>query len=196
MQRYSMTPEQIDLVKKLLDALWPFRRKLAGQFYGRFFELAPDTAPLTLTVVNTAGRPLLSETLRPSLGIPESDGNARRYGGRDRWLRPLRWEMGWVRECITNECCDGADRRLSTGAVDCPIHLCDNRNRDGRADNPANRGEECMLETERSENISARHYEKTGKPCPSELFSRWASKPIRAQMIKCVEDADLEASHR
>jgi len=59
--------------------------------------------------------------------------------------------MGWVRECITNECCDGADRRLSTGAVDCPIHLCDNGNRDGRADNPANRGEECMLETERSE---------------------------------------------
>ena len=64
------------------------------------------------------------------------------------------------------------------------------------ANNPANRGEECMLETERSENISARHYEKTGKPCPSELFSRWASKPIRAQMIKCVEDAELEASHR
>jgi hypothetical protein len=103
--------------------------------------------------------------------------------------------MGWVRECITNECCDGADRRLSTGAVDCPIHLCDNGNRDGRADNPANRGEECMLETERSENISARHYEKTGKPRPSKLFSRWASKPIRAQMIKCVEDAEFEASH-
>ena len=56
-------------------------------------------------------------------------------------------KMGWVRECITNECCDGADRRLSTGAVDCPIHLCDNGNRDGRADNPTNRGEECMLET-------------------------------------------------
>ena len=79
---------------------------------------------------------------------------------------------------------------------DCPIHLCDNGNRDGSADNPANRGEECMLETERSKNISARHYEKTGKPCSSELFSRWASKPIRAQMIKCVEDAELEASHR
>ena len=36
-----MTPEQIDLVRKSFDALWPFRRKLAGQFYGRFFELAP-----------------------------------------------------------------------------------------------------------------------------------------------------------
>jgi hypothetical protein len=59
----------------------------------------------------------------------------------------------------------------------------------------ANRGEEGMLETERSENVSARHYEKTGKPCSSEFFSRWASKPISAQMIKCVEEAELEASH-
>ena len=42
MQRCSMTPEQIELVRKSFDALWPFRRKLAEQFYGRFFELAPD----------------------------------------------------------------------------------------------------------------------------------------------------------
>jgi hypothetical protein len=34
-----MTPEQIDLVRKSFDALWPFRRKLAERFYGRFFEL-------------------------------------------------------------------------------------------------------------------------------------------------------------
>jgi hemoglobin-like flavoprotein len=46
MQRYPMTPEQIDLVRKSFDALWPFRRKLAEQFYGRFFELAPDTRRL------------------------------------------------------------------------------------------------------------------------------------------------------
>jgi hemoglobin-like flavoprotein len=46
MPRYSMTPEQIDLVRKSFDALWPFRRKLADQFYGRFFELAPDTRRL------------------------------------------------------------------------------------------------------------------------------------------------------
>src|SRR4029453_17576967 len=46
MQRYSMTPEQIDLVRKSFDALWPFRRKLADQFYDRFFELAPDTRRL------------------------------------------------------------------------------------------------------------------------------------------------------
>jgi hypothetical protein len=41
-----MTLEQIDLVRKSFDALWPFRRKLAEQFYGRFFELAPDTRRL------------------------------------------------------------------------------------------------------------------------------------------------------
>ena len=41
-----MTPEQIDLVRKSFDALWPFRRKLAEHFYGRLFELAPDTRRL------------------------------------------------------------------------------------------------------------------------------------------------------
>jgi hemoglobin-like flavoprotein len=41
-----MTSEQIDLVRKLFDAMWPFRRKLAELFYGRFFELAPDTRRL------------------------------------------------------------------------------------------------------------------------------------------------------
>jgi len=46
MQRHAMTPEQIDLVRSSFDALWPFRRKLADQFYGRFFELAPDTRRL------------------------------------------------------------------------------------------------------------------------------------------------------
>ena len=33
-----MTSKQIELVRKSFDALWPFRRKLAEQFYGRFFE--------------------------------------------------------------------------------------------------------------------------------------------------------------
>jgi hemoglobin-like flavoprotein len=41
-----MTPEQIDLIRKSFDALWPLRRKLAEQFYDRFFELAPDTRRL------------------------------------------------------------------------------------------------------------------------------------------------------
>src|SRR5262249_23440723 len=46
MRCYPMTPEQIDLVRKSFDALWPFRRKLAELFYSRFFDLAPDTRRL------------------------------------------------------------------------------------------------------------------------------------------------------
>jgi hemoglobin-like flavoprotein len=46
MQRDSMTPAQIDLIRSSFDALWPLRRKLAERFYGRFFELAPDTRRL------------------------------------------------------------------------------------------------------------------------------------------------------
>jgi len=101
-----------------------------------------------------------------------------------------------VREYITEECCDRTDRRLSSGTVDCPIHLCEKSNRDRRADNSANRGAEYVLETEGGENISARHYEKTGEPRPSELFSSGASKPARAQIIERIEDAKLQASHR
>ncbi len=41
-----MTPEQIDLIRKSFDALWPVRRKLAEVFYSRFFELAPDAQRL------------------------------------------------------------------------------------------------------------------------------------------------------
>jgi hemoglobin-like flavoprotein len=41
-----MTPEQVDLVRKSFDALWPVRRKLADVFYSRFFELAPDARAL------------------------------------------------------------------------------------------------------------------------------------------------------
>jgi hypothetical protein len=89
-----------------------------------------------------------------------------------------------MREYITDECCDRADRRLSSRAIDCPVHLCKKGNRDGRADNPANRGEECVLETERCQNVSTRHYEKAGEPRPSKLFSSWASKPTRAQIIE------------
>jgi len=138
----------------------------------------------------------LSEALRPPLGVPQGDGNASRYDSRDRRLGPLRWEMGRMREYITDECCNRADRRLPSGAIDCPVHLCEKSNRDGRADNSANRGAEQVLETERGENISARHYEKAGEPCPSKLFSSGASKPTCAQIIERIEDTELEASHR
>jgi hypothetical protein len=145
-------------------------------------------------VLRSSASPL--KTLGPPLGVPESDGNASGYHGRDRWLCPLRWEVGWMREDITNECCDRADRRLSSRAIDCPVHLCEKGNRDGRAANPANRSEECMLETERGKNVSACHYEKAGEPRPCELFSSGASKPTGPQITECVEDAELQASHR
>ena len=41
-----MTPEQVGLIQRSFDAIWPIRRKLAGSFYSRFFELAPDTQRL------------------------------------------------------------------------------------------------------------------------------------------------------
>jgi hemoglobin-like flavoprotein len=42
----DMTPEQIDLIRKSFDALWPVRRRVADLFYSRFFELAPDARVL------------------------------------------------------------------------------------------------------------------------------------------------------
>src|SRR3954470_18749270 len=41
-----MTPEQVDLIRKSFDALWPVLRRLADAFYSRFFELAPDARRL------------------------------------------------------------------------------------------------------------------------------------------------------
>jgi hemoglobin-like flavoprotein len=41
-----VTPEQTELVRQSFDAIWPVRRKLADQFYRRFFELAPDAQAL------------------------------------------------------------------------------------------------------------------------------------------------------
>jgi hemoglobin-like flavoprotein len=41
-----MTPEQVVLIRQSFDAIWPVRRQLAGSFYSRFFELAPDAQRL------------------------------------------------------------------------------------------------------------------------------------------------------
>jgi hemoglobin-like flavoprotein len=41
-----VTPEQVELVRQSFDAIWPVRREIAGQFYCRFFELAPDAEGL------------------------------------------------------------------------------------------------------------------------------------------------------
>jgi hemoglobin-like flavoprotein len=37
-----MTPEQVDLIRKSFDAMWPMRRDIADLCYSRFFELVPD----------------------------------------------------------------------------------------------------------------------------------------------------------
>jgi hemoglobin-like flavoprotein len=42
----TMTPQQVDLIRRSFDSIWPVRRKLAATFYDRFFELAPDAQRL------------------------------------------------------------------------------------------------------------------------------------------------------
>jgi hemoglobin-like flavoprotein len=41
-----MMPEQVELIQKSFDALWPVRRRVAELFSDRFFELAPDARAL------------------------------------------------------------------------------------------------------------------------------------------------------
>jgi hemoglobin-like flavoprotein len=41
-----MAPEQVDLIRKSFDAMWPMRRDIADLCYSRFFELAPDARDL------------------------------------------------------------------------------------------------------------------------------------------------------
>ena len=41
-----MTPEQVNLIRKSFDAMWPVRGDIADLCYGRFFELAPDARAL------------------------------------------------------------------------------------------------------------------------------------------------------
>ena len=41
-----MTPEQVDLIRKSFDAIWPMNRDIADLCYSRLFELAPDARDL------------------------------------------------------------------------------------------------------------------------------------------------------
>jgi hemoglobin-like flavoprotein len=41
-----MTPEQVDLIRKSFDAMWPIRHDIAQLCYSRFFELVPDAREL------------------------------------------------------------------------------------------------------------------------------------------------------
>jgi hypothetical protein len=85
-----------------------------------------------------------------------------------------------VREDISDECRNRADRGLPTHAVGCPIHLYEENNGDRRADNPANRSETRVLETESGEDVAARHHEKAREPGPCKLFSGRTGKAARA----------------
>src|SRR6266571_2564354 len=90
---------------------------------------------------------------------------------------------------------DRADGRLPGEAVDRPVHLCKQRNGNDRSDNAADRGEERMLETERGENVAARHHQKAGEPCACEFFNSRANQPARARIVQC-EDTQPESRHR
>ena len=41
-----MTPDQVKLIRKSFDAMWPMRGEIAELCYTRFFELAPDAKAL------------------------------------------------------------------------------------------------------------------------------------------------------
>jgi len=43
-----MTPEQVDLIRKSFDTMWPIRRDVADLCYSRFIELAPEARDLFL----------------------------------------------------------------------------------------------------------------------------------------------------
>jgi hypothetical protein len=125
------------------------------------------------------------EALDPPLRIPNDDGNACRYSGRDHRLRPLRRKVRRVREDIASERRYRADCYLPSKRVRGPIHLCKEDNRNNRADSPTNRSAEYVLETQCSQNIRARHHEKAGKPSPREFFGSRTDKPTRTQIGEC-----------
>jgi len=41
-----MSPEQVELITRSFDEMWPLRRNLAAKFYARFFANAPDARRL------------------------------------------------------------------------------------------------------------------------------------------------------
>jgi len=114
-----------------------------------------------------------------SLGVPEGDGKSRGYRCRNHRLRPLRRKVRRVSEDITDECRYRADRRLPTDAVTGSVHLYQETNGNRRANNPTNRGETRVLETERREKITTCHDEKAREPRSCELFDSRTRKTIR-----------------
>jgi hemoglobin-like flavoprotein len=54
-----MTPHQIQLVQSTWQQVLPIRAAAADIFYGRLFELAPDTRPLFLRDIHAQGAMLM-----------------------------------------------------------------------------------------------------------------------------------------
>jgi hemoglobin-like flavoprotein len=55
-----MTPDQIQLVQSTWQQVLPIRAAAADLFYGRLFELAPDTRPLFMRDIHAQGAMLMS----------------------------------------------------------------------------------------------------------------------------------------
>jgi hypothetical protein len=88
-----------------------------------------------------------------------------------------------VGEDIANECRNGGDRCRAKDAVSRAIHLQEEGNGNGRADNAANRRQACVLETERGQHVAPSHDEETGKPGARELFGCRAHEATFAQVM-------------
>ncbi|NRF65463.1 hemin receptor [Aquincola sp. S2] len=83
-----MTPQQIQLVKSTWQQVLPIQAAAADLFYGRLFELAPDTRPLFKRDIHAQGAMLMStlDTVVRSLHdlgavLPTARQLARRHVG-------------------------------------------------------------------------------------------------------------------
>lgn len=83
-----MTPEQIQLVKSTWQQVLPIQAAAADLFYGRLFELAPDTRPLFKRDIHAQGAMLMKtlDTVVRSLHdlgvvLPAAGQLARRHVG-------------------------------------------------------------------------------------------------------------------
>lgn len=103
-----MTPEQIHLVQASWAKVQPFQAVAADLFYGRLFELAPDTRALFKRDIHVQGR-MLMETLDivvRSLGhlgevLPVAQQLARRhvdYGVREHHYDRVGTALVWTLE--------------------------------------------------------------------------------------------------
>ena len=103
-----MTPIQIDLVKATWQQVLPIRAAAADLFYGRLFELAPDTRPLFKRDIHAQGAMLMStlDTVVRSLHdlgavLPTAQQLARRhvvYGVQPRHYDSVGMALIWTLE--------------------------------------------------------------------------------------------------